>query len=271
MDHVVIEPPSGWQFLRLKELWRYRELLWVLGARDIKVRYKQTVLGAAWALLQPLSAMLVFTLIFGRVAKLPSDGLPYPVFVYAGMLPWQLFSASVSNASSSVLSSSHLISKVYFPRLLLPLASVGAALVDFVVASSLLLVLMVVYDVAPTLNLLMLPVLVFTSLLCAVGAGSVLSGIAVRYRDFRYVVPFTLQLWMYGSPVVYASSMIPEKYRWFVELNPMAGLIEGFRCCFLGRPFDVDQLLFSFGISAALFVAGALVFSRTERALADII
>ncbi|MCP4500474.1 MAG: ABC transporter permease [Deltaproteobacteria bacterium] len=271
MSQLIIEPTNGWRILDVKELWRYRELLFVLTARDIKIRYKQTALGALWAILQPLSAMLVFTFIFGKVAKFPSDGVPYPLFVFAGMLPWQLFSTSIGNSSSSVLNSAQLITKVYFPRMILPIASVGSAIVDFFISTTILAALMAYFRFAPTWQMLAMPVLLLGTLLCAVGTGALLSGLTVRYRDFRYVIPFTLQLWMYGSPVVYSSKMIPEQYQFWVNLNPMTGFIGGFRSCFLGTPFDYPSIQSSFLVSVAIFVFGALVFARTERSLADII
>jgi lipopolysaccharide transport system permease protein len=270
--HVtVIEPSRGWRALDLKELWAYRELLWVLTERDIKVRYKQTVLGAAWAVIQPVMLMVVFSIFFGRLAKVPSDGLPYPVFAYCALLPWTFFANALSSSANSVLGSANLISKVYFPRLIVPLASIGSWLVDFAIASLILLGLMLYYDVAWTANLLAVPLLLLGVVVAALGAGTLLSALTVAYRDFRYVIPFLLQFWMFATPVVYPASLVPAEWHWVLNLNPMAGLVEGFRSAFLGRPFDVDAILLSFAAAVAMFLAGVAYFEKVERRFADII
>lgn len=271
-EHVtIIKPSSGWRSLDLKELWAYRELLWVLTARDVKVRYKQTVLGVAWALIQPLMLMVVFSILFGRLAKMPSDGVPYPVFAFAALLPWTFFSNALTNASNSLVASSNLISKVYFPRLIIPLASIGAWLLDFFIATLILLALMLYYGIGWTPNLLAAPILVLAVIFAALGAGTLLSALTVAYRDFRYVVPFLLQLWMFATPVVYPASLVPEQWRWVLHINPMAGLIEGFRSAFLGRPFDLPALGISFTVAALMFVIGVAYFEKVERRFADII
>ncbi len=267
----VIKPTRGWRALDVRELWRYRELLAVLTIRDLKVRYKQTVLGAAWAILQPVISMVIFSVIFGRFGKMPSDELPYPIFVYAGMLPWTFFAAMLTGASNSMINSGHLISKVYFPRLIIPLSQVGTALVDFVIASTVLFGLMLYYDVGLTWGVLLSPVMVAGTIFCAIGAGTLLSGLSVRYRDFRYVIPFAVQILMYASPVIYPPSMIPEQYRFVVFLNPMAGFIDGFRAAFLGQAFDWGHIGLSFVVAAVLFGAGITVFSRLERYVADLV
>lgn len=271
-EHVrVMEPGSGWRTVDFRELWAYRELLWVLVARDVRVRYKQTVLGAAWALLQPVLAMLLFTLVFGRLARIPSDGLPYPVFVYAALLPWTFFAGSITNAANSLVGQQQLISKVYFPRLVIPLASVGAGLVDFAIAALVLLGLMAWYGLGWSLQLLAVPALVLAVVFIALGVGTLLAALTVFYRDFRYVLPFLVQFWMFATPVVYPASLFPEQWRWLLYLNPMTGLIEGFRSAFLGRPFDTGGLVIS-GLSALLvFAVGVLVFEKMERHFADII
>jgi lipopolysaccharide transport system permease protein len=268
---TAIKPARGWQVPDLRELWAYRELLIVLTMRDIKVRYKQTVLGVAWAILQPFTTMVVFTIFFGHLAKMPSDGYPYPVFVYSALLPWTFFANAITNSSNSLVGSAHLISKVYFPRLIIPLSSVGAGLVDFVTASSILLAMMLFYGVGWSLNLLMAPVLLAEVMFIAVGVGTCLSALTVTYRDFRYVVPFMIQVWMFVTPIIYPSSLIPTQWRWLVFLNPMSGLIENFRAVFLGRAFDYIGLGISTGVAISLFIAGIAYFERVERRFADII
>jgi len=268
---TVIEPTKGWRNLDLKELWAYRELLWVLTLRDIKVRYKQTVLGVVWALIQPVMLMVVFSIFFGRLAKIPSDGYPYPIFVYAALLPWVFFANAISSSASSVVGSANLISKVYFPRLIIPLASIGAGLIDFAIATLVLLLLMIFYGVGWSVNLLAAPVLVVAVLFTALGIGTFLSALNVAYRDFRYVIPFLIQLWMFATPVVYPASLVPEKWQWILYLNPMAGLIEGFRSAFLGRPFDFEALGISFTVAVIVFLVGVAYFEKVERRFADII
>lgn len=271
-DHVTImKPQTGWRLLDLKELWAYRELLYVLTMRDITVRYKQTVLGFAWAIIQPVMMMVVFSIFFGRLAQMPSDGYPYPIFVYAALLPWTFFANSITASANSLVGSSHLISKVYFPRLIIPLSSIGSGLVDFATATGILLLLMVYYGVSWTLNLLMAPILVAGLVLTALGVGIFLAALNVAYRDFRYVVPFLVQFWMFATPVAYPASLVPEQWQWVLYLNPMAGVIEGFRSAFLGRPFDFSGLLVSLAIAVTLFAAGIAYFEKVERRFADII
>ena len=271
-EHVtVIKPVRGWRALDLRELWAYRELLVVLTMRDIKVRYKQTVLGAAWAILQPFMTMVVFTIFFGHLAKMPSDGYPYPVFVYSALLPWTFFANAITNSSNSMVGSAQLISKVYFPRLIIPLSSVGAGFVDFVTASSILLAMMLYYGVGWSLNLLMAPVLLAEVMFIAVGVGTCLSALTVTYRDFRYVVPFMVQVWMFVTPIIYPSSLIPTQWRWLVYLNPMSGLIENFRAVFLGGAFDYIGLGISTGVTISLLIAGIAYFEQVERRFADVI
>jgi homopolymeric O-antigen transport system permease protein len=271
-DHVtIIEPQRGWRLLDLKELWAYRELLYVLTMRDIKVRYKQTVLGFAWAVIQPVMMMVVFSIFFGGFAKMPSDGFPYPIFVYAALLPWTFFANAITNSANSLVGSANLVSKVYFPRLIIPLSSIGSGLVDFAIAAAVLLLLMVYYGVSWTLNLLMAPMLVAGAILTALGVGTCLAALNVAYRDFRYVVPFLVQFWMFATPVVYPASLVPAEWQWALYLNPMAGVIEGFRSAFLGRPFDVFELLVSLSVAAIVFAAGTLYFGKVERRFADVI
>lgn len=270
--HVtVIEPRKGWRALDLKELWAYRELLWVLTMRDIKVRYKQTVLGFAWAIIQPVMMMLVFSVFFGRLAGMPSDGAPYPLFVYSGLLPWIFFQNAVGNSSNSLVGSAHLVTKVYFPRLIIPLSSIGGGLADFFIATSVLFVLMIGYGTPFGAGLLVAPLLVLGVVFTALGVGTFLSALTVAYRDFRYVVPFMLQFWMFATPVVYPASLVPDRWRLLFYLNPMAGMIEGFRAAFLGRPLDGVALALSLAMAAGLFVAGVAYFEKVERRFADIV
>ena len=271
-EHVtVIEPIKGWRSLDLKELWAYRELLFVLTMRDIKVRYKQTVLGFTWAIIQPVMMMVVFSIFFGRLAKMPSDGLPYPIFVYAGLLPWTFFANSVSSSANSLVGSANLVSKVYFPRLIIPLASIGSGLVDFAIASVILLALMLFYGVGWSLNLLLAPLLIAGVIFIALGVGTFLCALNVAYRDFRYVIPFMIQFWMFATPVVYPASLVPEAWRWALYLNPMAGFVEGFRAAFLGQSFDFGGIALSLGVAVAMFLVGVAYFEKVERQFADII
>src|SRR5262245_4396133 len=271
-EHVtVIEPIRGWRPLDLRELWAYRELLLVLTIRDIKLRYKQTMLGAAWAILQPFVTMVVFSIFFGLLANMPSDGFPYPVFVYSALVPWTFFANAITSSSNSLVGSAHLVSKVYFPRLIIPLSAIGVGIVDFVVASSILLAMMLFYGVGWSLNMLMAPVLLLAIAFTALGAGTCLSALTVSYRDFRYVVPFMVQTWMFLTPVVYPASLVPTQWRWLLYLNPMSGLVEGFRAVFLGKAFDFFGLAVSAGTAVGLFLAGVVYFGRVERRFADII
>jgi homopolymeric O-antigen transport system permease protein len=268
---TIIEPAQGWRLIDWKELWAYRDLLYVLTTRDIKVRYKQTVLGFAWALIQPVTMMVVFSIFFGGLAKMPSDGYPYPVFVYAALLPWTFFANSITNSANSLVGSANLVSKVYFPRLIIPLSSIGSGLVDFAIAGAILLLLMVYYGVGWTSNLLIVPILVIGAAFTALGVGTLLAALNVAYRDFRYVVSFLVQFWMFATPVVYPASLVPREWQWALYLNPMAGVIEGFRSAFLGRPFDVPGMLVSLAIAGILFAAGIAYFAKVERRFADII
>ncbi len=258
--------------LGLRDLWRYRELAYFLVWRDLKVRYKQTAIGIAWAVAQPLSMMLVFTLFFGQLAQLPSEGIPYPVFAYAGLLPWQIFSRALSESAGSLLADQRLITRVYFPRLLVPLSTVLAALVDFAIASILLVGLMVYYGLAPTLGIVWLPSFVLLMLMTSLGLGFWLSALNLEYRDVRYVLPFLTQLWLFVTPVVYPSSMVPLAWRPLYALNPMVGVVEGFRWALFGVGTAPGPVLaVSAGASGVLFLGGAWYFRRRERVFADIL
>jgi lipopolysaccharide transport system permease protein len=268
----IIEPKKGWVPVDLRKIWHYRELFYFLTKRDIKVRYKQTVLGGLWAIIQPVFTMIVFTIFFGRMAKVPSDGIPYPIFVYAGLLPWTYFANALSASGNSLVGSASLITKVYFPRLIVPASASLAGLLDFFVAMLVLGALMVYYGFLPSFGLLLFPFLVGLTFLCAVGVGLWLSALNVQYRDIRYVIPFLVQLWMFVSPVIYPVSMIKEEYQWLLALNPMGGVIKAFRASLLGHmPIDWSLLIISTAIILALFVSGLYYFRRMERVFADIV
>jgi lipopolysaccharide transport system permease protein len=269
---VRIEPPRAWLELRLREVWMYRELLYFFVWRDLKVRYKQTVIGVAWVVLQPLMSMGVFTLFFGRLAKLPSDGLPYPVFYFAALAPWTYFSTALTTATNVVVENQRVITKVYFPRLILPLSSVMSGLVDFGIAFVVLLALVLGYGLRPGVNALWLPFLLLLALATALGIGLWLSALNALYRDVKYVTPFLVQFWMLASPVAYPSSLVPEKWRWLYGLNPMAGVIEGFRWALTGHGQAPGALLLaSAGAVVVLLVGGLLFFQRMEGTVADLV
>lgn len=268
---LVIEARKGWIPIDWRELAHYRELLYFLVWRDVKVRYKQTVLGAAWAILQPLFGMIVFTVIFGRLAQIPSDGLPYAVFVFSGLLPWTFFANGVTAAGQSLISQQHLLTKVYFPRLLMPTSAFGAPLVDLCIASGVFAIIMLCYGVAPAWTAVFLPLLVVMTILTGLGAGYVLSALTVSYRDFRFVIPFLMQAWMYLSPVVYPVTLVPEKYRWLLALNPMAGVIDAYRSAILGTPWKPLPLLVSAAVAMGTFIFGLYYFRKVERRFADIV
>lgn len=270
---VVIKPAKGLVPLNLKEVWKYRELVFFLVWRDLKVRYKQSVLGALWAILQPFITMVIFTIVFGNLAKIPSDGLPYPIFSYTATVPWAFFAAALGVSARSMLTSGNMISKIYFPRIIVPLASVVANLVDFAIAFVLLIAMMFYYHITPTLNMLYLPLFLLLALIIALGVGLWLSALVVMYRDMNYVLGFIPTLWQYLSPVVYPASMIPDKYRLIYSLNPMTGVIEGFRWALLGSKVSVTPLMFalSAGISVIVFITGMYFFRRMERIFSDML
>ena len=268
---VVIKPSSGWAPLRLAELWDYRELLYFLVWRDIKVRYKQTALGVAWAVLQPLLAMFVFSLFFGRLARMDSDGLPYPLFNLAGLVPWMFFLHGLSEGANSVVGSRDLITKVYFPRVVVPLAPVLAGLVDLAIGIVLLVAVMSGYGMPPELRALMLVPFIALAFLSAAGAGLWLAAMNVQYRDVRYVLPFLTQLWLFATPVVYSTRLVPQPWRALYGLNPMVGVVDGFRWALLGTSVPLTGLMVSTTAAVVLAATGALYFRRMERAFADIV
>ncbi len=268
----VIRPTTGWRLLDLRELWAHRELAYFLTWRDVKVRYKQTAIGIAWAVLQPLAMMIVFTLFFGRLAGIPSEGVPYPLFAFAALLPWQLFSRTISESTGSLITDQRLITRVYFPRIIVPVATTLAAIVDFAVASALLVVLMAVYGVTPGPAIAWLPLFVLLMLITALGVGFWLSALNVEFRDVMYIVPFLNQLWFFLTPVLYPSSLIPERWRVLYGLNPMAGVVEGFRWVLLGVGQGPSPMLaVSAVISVCLCLGGIIWFRHRERTFVDVI
>jgi len=270
--HLRIEPSRGWVSLRLKDLWEYRELLYFFVWRDIKVRYKQTALGAAWAVIQPVFTMLIFSLFFGKLAKVPSDGIPYPVFSYAALLPWNFFAQGLSQSADSLVGNGNLIKKVYFPRLAMPLGTVFAGLVDFGISFCVLLVLMAHYHIHPTINLVWLPLLLLLAFTTSLGAGLWLSSMNVRFRDVKYAVPFITQFWMFATPIAYPSSLLHGYWRAVYALNPMVGVVEGFRWALLGaKTAPGPMLLASTLASLVVLVGGAFYFRRMERSFADVV
>lgn len=269
---LVIDTQRNWFSLELIDLVHYRELLFFLTWRDIKVRYKQTLLGVAWAILQPLLTMVVFSIIFGNLAKLPSEGIPYPVFTYTALLPWQLFAFALTNSSNSLVGNQSLVSKVYFPRLVIPFASVLPALLDFAVSFLVLLGMLAFYHIPITSRILSLPFFLLLAIVSALAVGLWLSALNVEYRDVRYVVPFLTQFWMYATPVAYSSNLIPEKWRLLYALNPLTGVIEGFRWALLGQGSSISGLVWvSSGIILLLLISGLVYFKRMEDTFADVI
>jgi lipopolysaccharide transport system permease protein len=272
LPHFRIEPKRGWVSVNLKDLWQYRELLFFLAWRDVKVRYKQTALGAAWAVIQPLFTMLLFTLFFGRLAKVPSDGIPYPLFSYTALLPWQLFAYALTESSNSVVANERLITKVYFPRLIVPLASILAGLVDFAIAFVLVLGMMAWYHTVPTWAILTLPFFILFTIITALAVGLWLSALNVQYRDVRYTLTFIVQFWLIASPVAYSATLVPAKWRPFYGLNPMAGVIEGFRWALLGKTPAPGALLWvSVAVVAIVLVGGFYYYRRMEKTFADLV
>ena len=272
LQHTRIEPTTGFVSLKLAEVWEYRELLYFLIWRDVKVRYKQTALGVAWAVIQPLMTMIVFSIFFGKLGKMSSDGVPYPIFSFAALVPWTLFATGLTQGTNSLIGSSNLIKKVYFPRLIIPTATVLAGLVDFFVAFGVLLVLMAGYGILPTFNLLWLPAFLLLTLVTSLGISLWLSAINVEYRDIKYVVPFLTQIWLFATPIAYSSSLLDEPWRTVYGLNPMVGVVEGFRWALLGTNTQPGSMVLVSAVAAVLLlVSGAFYFRRMERVFADVV
>jgi lipopolysaccharide transport system permease protein len=269
---ILIEAPRRWEALDLLELWRYRELLYFLAWRDVMVRYKQTMIGAAWAILQPFLTMVVFSILFGGLLSVPSEGVPYPVFSYAALLPWNFFAGALTRSGNSLVSDANLISKVYFPRLILPVSAVMSLVLDFAIAFIILLIMMFYYGIVPGVAVLMLPLFLLLALMTALACGVWLSAVNIKYRDVAYVIPFLTQFWLFVTPVVYPSTIIPEPWRVFYGLNPMAGVVEGFRWALLGQDNLAWDLVFvSVLVVLALLISGLFYFHRTEHEFADIV
>ncbi len=268
---LIIEPPGGAIHLNWRELWSYRDLLYFFVWRDVKVRYKQTVIGAAWAVIQPFMSMIVFSIFFGRLAKVPSDGVPYPIFSYAALVPWSYFSSALTAGGNCLVGSQNLITKVYFPRLLIPVAAVLTPLVDFVIAFAVLLLMMLWYGIFPGAAVLWLPAFVLLGIASAGAASLWLSALNVKYRDVRYVIPFVVQFWLFATPIAYPASLVPERWRALYGLNPMAGVVEGFRWALLGTPAPGALVAVSATVVTALLLGGIVYFRRMESTFADII
>jgi lipopolysaccharide transport system permease protein len=270
IPQIMILPQRGLLQLDLASLWQYRELLYFLVWRDVKVRYKQTVIGVAWAILQPLMTMIIFTIVFGKFAKIPSDGFPYPVFAYTALLPWTYFSQALMRSGTCLVGNSQLITKVYFPRLLIPLSAAATPVVDFCVSFTILLAMMAYYGITPTWYVLFLPFFMLLALLTALSVGLWLSPLNIKYRDVGYILPFLTQFWMYASPVVYPVSLVPEQWRLAYSLNPMVGVIEGFRWALLGKENpDIAVIGVSASVVLIIFVGGLIYFKRMENTFAD--
>jgi lipopolysaccharide transport system permease protein len=271
IETVRIEPSGRWVDLRLKDLWEYRELLYFLVWRDVKVRYKQTVLGAAWAMLQPFFTMLIFSVVFGRLARIPSDGVPYPLFCYAALVPWTFFATGLLQSANSLVGNTNLLKKVFFPRLTIPIAAVAAMSVDFLCAMIVLVGMMVYYAAVPSWNIVWLPAFVILTFVTALGVGLWLSALNVKFRDVKYLVPFLVQIWMFATPIAYPSSLLSEEWRALYALNPMVGVVEGFRWALLGTSTRPGPMVAASAVAAlALLVSGAYFFRRTERTFADV-
>jgi len=269
---TYIRPSPGWVSLKLGELWDYRELLYFLTWRDIKVRYKQTVLGAAWAIIQPFFTMVVFSLFFGRLAGIPSDGIPYPIFSYAALVPWSFFASGLNNSSNSLVGSANLLKKVYFPRLAIPISTVLAGVIDFALAFVVLLGMMFFYGLVPTVNILWLPLLLLLALATSLGVGLWLSALNVQFRDVRYTIPFITQFWMFATPIAYPSSLLSEPWRTLYGINPMVGVVEGFRWALLGTETAPGPIMIVSSLAAiGLLVSGAYYFRRMEKSFADVV
>lgn len=272
IPETIIEPSQGWVFLKLSELWEYRELLYFLTWRDIKVRYKQTLLGAAWAIIQPLSTMVVFSLFFGKLANVPSDGVPYPIFSYVALVPWSFFANGLSQSSNSLVGSANLIKKVYFPRLTIPIATVLSGTIDFGLAFVILLGMMLFYGIVPTVNIVWLPLFIILALATSLGVGLWLSAMNVQFRDVRYTVPFITQFWLFITPIAYPSSLLSEPWRTLYGINPMAGVVEGFRWALLGTDTAPGPIIIISSLAAlTLLISGLFYFRRMEKTFADVV
>jgi len=270
-NYIVIKPQRNLFRIPISEIIRYKDLLYFLVWRDLKVRYKQTILGASWALFQPLVQMVIFSIFFGRLAKIPSENVPYPIFVYSALLPWTFFANSLNACNNSVINNAGLITKIYFPRLIIPLSAIGSGLIDLLLSFLVLLGIMAYYNFSITIHFLMIFPLLIGTIFTAIGIGTLLSALSVAYRDFRHIVPFGIQIWLFATPVIYPPSIVGSRFEFLLNLNPMAGIINGFRSAILNRPFSWDAIGISFLISVIIFMIGVGYFSRVEKKFADII
>jgi lipopolysaccharide transport system permease protein len=268
---IVIRPPVKWVPINISELWNYHELLYFFTWRDVKIRYKQTALGFLWAVIQPLFLMVVFTLFFGGLAKVPSDGIPYPLFSFAALIPWTLFAEGLTRSTTSMVSNAGIMTKVYFPRLIMPIAGILSPLVDFAIAFVILILMMAYYGFVPTIAIVLLPAFILLAVMTSLAVGLWLSALNVKYRDFQYTIPFLIQLWLFASPVVYPSSLLPAQFRLLYGLNPMAGVIEGFRWALLGANPPGAMILVSVGVVVLLLAGGLFYFKRMEQYFADVV
>lgn len=269
---VLIRPTNSWFNINFRELWKFRELLYFLVWRDLKVRYKRTLLGITWVIVQPLFSMIVFTIFLGKLAKVPSDGIPYPIFAYSGLIVWQIFARAISEGSTSLSANEHILTKVYFPRVLIPISTVLTSLADFGISLVLLCGMIIYYRIVPGAAILTFPIFLLLAVITAASVALWLSALSSKYRDIRYTLPFVSQFWFFISPIIYPSSLVPGKWRWLYGANPVTGVIEGFRYALIGKPISsVPMLAISAGLVLVLFVTGALYFIRTEKTLADII
>jgi lipopolysaccharide transport system permease protein len=269
--HTHIEPTRNWLSINFKEMWFFRELLFFLTWRDIKIRYQQTILGFFWAVLQPVMTMIVFSLFFGRLAKIPSDGLPYPIFNFTALLPWQFFEQAIGISTNSLVTNSNMVTKVYFPRIFVPISSVFSGLVDFAIAFVVLIAMMIFYQVSPTMGVLLLPLFLLLAFITALGVSLWMSALNVKYRDVRYLVPFLTRFWFFATPIAYPSTLLEEPWRTLYGLNPMVGVVEGFRWALLGTAPPQSMIFLSVTIALALFFSGLFYFNRTEKTFADVI
>lgn len=269
--HTHIEPTRNWLSFRVKELWLYRELLFFLTWRDIKIRYKQTMLGFTWAILQPVMTMIVFSLFFGKLAKMPSEGIPYPIFNFTALLPWQFFEQSITISANSLVTNANMVTKVYFPRLFVPISSVFSGLVDFAVAFLVLIAMMIFYKITPTIGVLLLPFFLLLAFITAMGVSLWVSALNVKYRDVRYIVPFLARFWFFATPIAYSSTLLEEPWLTLYGLNPMVGVVEGFRWALLGTKPPESMIFLSAVVALLMMISGLLYFNRTERTFADVI
>lgn len=271
LQHIHIKPTKGWRGINIREIWQYRELLYFLSWRDIKVRYIQTVIGVAWALIQPFFTMVVFSIFFGKLAKIPSDGIPYPIFSYAALVPWTFFANGLNDSANSLVANANLIKKVYFPRIIVPFSSIVSGALDFMLAFLLLLVMMVYYGILPTAAVIWLPFLLLLALVTSLGVGLWLTALNVQFRDVRYAIPFLMQAWMFATPIAYPSSLLKEPWRTLYGINPMTGVVEGFRWALLGTNTAPGPIIFvSVFVASLLLISGVFYFRRMEKIFADV-